>query len=223
MTVHTAAVPIVRGLPVLGSATRLLRDPLRFICSLLKERFPALRGPTSDDICYATTNRQDALTAIAEESDLVLVVGSTNSSNSVRLVELAHRHDTPSYLIDDPSHIRPEWLFDSPRDVLLFDTGHQAYVHKILTGRCAEFDSLRQAGGLSGYPSRAESVHDAQALASAGADTCAVTYALPPRFLLQASCGQILRAHGLDAPGIATAVLKRLASTHRGKVTFKEM
>jgi 1-deoxy-D-xylulose-5-phosphate synthase len=51
-------------------------------------------------------------------------------------------------------------VFDSPRDVLLFDTGHQAYVHKILTGRCAEFDALRQAGGLSGYPSRAESVHD---------------------------------------------------------------
>ncbi len=51
-------------------------------------------------------------------------------------------------------------VFDSPRDVLLFDTGHQAYVHKILTGRCAEFDSLRQAGGLSGYPSRAESDHD---------------------------------------------------------------
>ncbi|HEX2300085.1 MAG TPA: 1-deoxy-D-xylulose-5-phosphate synthase [Pseudonocardiaceae bacterium] len=51
-------------------------------------------------------------------------------------------------------------VFDSPRDVLLFDTGHQAYVHKILTGRCAEFDSLRQAGGLSGYPARAESVHD---------------------------------------------------------------
>ncbi|MGH3996562.1 MAG: 1-deoxy-D-xylulose-5-phosphate synthase N-terminal domain-containing protein, partial [Pseudonocardiaceae bacterium] len=51
-------------------------------------------------------------------------------------------------------------VFDSPHDVLLFDTGHQAYVHKILTGRYAEFDSLRQAGGLSGYPSRAESVHD---------------------------------------------------------------
>ena len=51
-------------------------------------------------------------------------------------------------------------VFDSPHDVLLFDTGHQAYVHKILTGRSAEFDFLRQAGGLSGYPSRAESVHD---------------------------------------------------------------
>jgi 1-deoxy-D-xylulose-5-phosphate synthase len=51
-------------------------------------------------------------------------------------------------------------VFDSPRDVLLFDTGHQAYVHKMLTGRCADFESLRQAGGLSGYPSRAESAHD---------------------------------------------------------------
>ncbi|MGH3837141.1 MAG: 4-hydroxy-3-methylbut-2-enyl diphosphate reductase, partial [Pseudonocardiaceae bacterium] len=63
-----------------------------------------------DDICYATTNRQDALQAIAEESDLVLVVGSANSSNSVRLVELARRRGMPSYLIDDPSDIRPEWL-----------------------------------------------------------------------------------------------------------------
>jgi 1-deoxy-D-xylulose-5-phosphate synthase len=51
-------------------------------------------------------------------------------------------------------------VFDSPHDVLLFDTGHQAYVHKILTGRCADFDYLRQAGGLSGYPSQTESVHD---------------------------------------------------------------
>ena len=66
----------------------------------------ALRDTASDDICYATTNRQDALKAIAEESDLVLVIGSANSSTSVRLVELAHRHDTPSHLIDDPSHIR---------------------------------------------------------------------------------------------------------------------
>jgi 4-hydroxy-3-methylbut-2-enyl diphosphate reductase len=80
------------------------------VIEALRARFPALRGPASDDICYATTNRQDALTAIAEESDLVLVVGSANSSNSVRLVELARRHGTPSYLIDDAGDIRPEWL-----------------------------------------------------------------------------------------------------------------
>jgi 4-hydroxy-3-methylbut-2-enyl diphosphate reductase len=90
--------------------TTLAVDETAEIVDALRERFPALRGPASDDICYATTNRQDALTAIAEESDLVLVVGSTNSSNSVRLVELALRHGTPSHLIDDPSDIRPEWL-----------------------------------------------------------------------------------------------------------------
>ncbi len=90
--------------------TTLAVDETTEIVEALRARFPALRAPASDDICYATTNRQDALKAIAEESDLVLVVGSTNSSNSVRLVELAHRHGTPSYLIDDPGDIRPEWL-----------------------------------------------------------------------------------------------------------------
>jgi 4-hydroxy-3-methylbut-2-enyl diphosphate reductase len=90
--------------------TTLAVDETTEIVAALRARFPALRGPASDDICYATTNRQDALTAIAEESDLVLVIGSRNSSNSVRLVELAHRHGTPSYLINDAGDIRPEWL-----------------------------------------------------------------------------------------------------------------
>jgi 4-hydroxy-3-methylbut-2-enyl diphosphate reductase len=90
--------------------TTLAVDETTEIIGALRARFPALRGPASEDICYATTNRQDALTAIAEESDLVLVIGSTNSSNSVRLVELARRRDTPSYLIDDAGDIRPEWL-----------------------------------------------------------------------------------------------------------------
>jgi 4-hydroxy-3-methylbut-2-enyl diphosphate reductase len=90
--------------------TTLAVDETTEIIQALRARFPALRGPASDDICYATTNRQDALTAIAEESDLVLVVGSPNSSNSLRLVELARRHGIPSYLIDGPSDIQPEWL-----------------------------------------------------------------------------------------------------------------
>ncbi|MGH8920211.1 MAG: 4-hydroxy-3-methylbut-2-enyl diphosphate reductase, partial [Actinomycetes bacterium] len=90
--------------------TTLAVDEVAEIIEALRIRFPTLRGPASDDICYAMTNHQDALTAIAEESDLVLVVGSTNSSNSVRLVELARRHGTPSYLIDNPSDIHPEWL-----------------------------------------------------------------------------------------------------------------
>lgn len=90
--------------------TTLAVDETTEIINALRKRFPMLRGPASEDICYATTNRQDALKSIAEESDLVLVVGSTNSSNSMRLVELAQRHGRPSYLIDDPSDIRPEWL-----------------------------------------------------------------------------------------------------------------
>ncbi|KAA2265672.1 4-hydroxy-3-methylbut-2-enyl diphosphate reductase [Solihabitans fulvus] len=90
--------------------TTLAVDETAEVVAALRARFPKLRGPASEDICYATTNRQDALDAIAAESDLVLVVGSTNSSNSRRLVELAHRRDTSAYLIDDVADIRPEWL-----------------------------------------------------------------------------------------------------------------
>jgi 4-hydroxy-3-methylbut-2-enyl diphosphate reductase len=90
--------------------TTLAVDEAAEVVTGLRDRFPQLRGPASDDICYATTNRQDALTAIAAEADLVLVVGSTNSSNSVRLVELARRQGTTSYLIDDVGDIQPEWL-----------------------------------------------------------------------------------------------------------------
>ncbi len=85
-------------------------DETTAILDALRNKFRGLRGPESADICYATTNRQEALAAIAEESDLVLVVGSTNSSNSRRLVELAQRHGTPAYLIDGPADIEVAWL-----------------------------------------------------------------------------------------------------------------
>lgn len=90
--------------------TTLAVDEVGEVVDALRERFPALRGPGSDDICYATTNRQEAVAAVARDADLVLVVGSANSSNSVRLVELARRLGTPAHLIDDASEIRPEWL-----------------------------------------------------------------------------------------------------------------
>jgi 4-hydroxy-3-methylbut-2-en-1-yl diphosphate reductase len=90
--------------------TTLAMDETAEILAVLRERFPKLRGPASDDICYATTNRQRALSTVAAEADLVLVIGSANSSNSVRLVELARRSGTPAYLIDDANDIRPEWL-----------------------------------------------------------------------------------------------------------------
>jgi 4-hydroxy-3-methylbut-2-enyl diphosphate reductase len=90
--------------------TTLAVDETEEIVAVLRSRFPRLRGPATDDICYATTNRQHALTSVAADADLVLVIGSTNSSNSVRLVELARRAGTAAYLIDDAGDIRPEWL-----------------------------------------------------------------------------------------------------------------
>lgn len=90
--------------------TTLAADETAEVIDALRTRFPMLRGPGSDDICYATTNRQEALRAIALDVDLVLVVGSTNSSNSLRLVELSERVETPAHLIDDAADIRPHWL-----------------------------------------------------------------------------------------------------------------
>ncbi|MFD7500281.1 4-hydroxy-3-methylbut-2-enyl diphosphate reductase [Streptomyces sp. NPDC059850] len=90
--------------------TTLSVDETAEVVGALRERFPLLHEPASEDICYATTNRQKALNAIIGESDLALVVGSTNSSNSVRLVELSRRQGTPAHLIDSAADIRPEWL-----------------------------------------------------------------------------------------------------------------
>lgn len=90
--------------------TTLAVDETAEVIAALERKFPQLRGPGSDDICYATTNRQIAIRAVAEQSDLVLVVGSRNSSNSVRMVELAARGGTPAYLVDDASEIDPAWL-----------------------------------------------------------------------------------------------------------------
>ncbi|GAA2559861.1 4-hydroxy-3-methylbut-2-enyl diphosphate reductase [Winogradskya consettensis] len=93
--------------------TTLAADETGAVIDALRDRFPDLAGPDTDDICYATTNRQEAVTAIADRCDLVLVVGSANSSNSQRLVEVAARRGTPAHLIEDASRVRPEWLVDA--------------------------------------------------------------------------------------------------------------
>ncbi len=90
--------------------TTLSMDDTAMVIESLRRRFPAIRGPRKDDICYATQNRQDAVKALAETNDLVLVVGSPNSSNSNRLRELAQRMQTESYLIDSAEDIQSEWL-----------------------------------------------------------------------------------------------------------------
>ena len=280
------------------SQTTLSVDETLATVAALRRRFPNLMDPPSDDICYATQNRQVAVKEIAAASELVIVVGSANSSNSVRLVEVARECGTAAHLVDCAEEIDESWLdgvttvgltsgasvpdelvqdvltwlrergydevqeiepvtegmhfalpreldhpgtaqsasrartsaaaterpgegpprtllegirdpadlrelpaeelpalaaeirdflvgavartgghlgpnlgvvelmialhrvFASPDDKFIFDTGHQSYVHKLLTGRADGFDRLRQRGGLSGYPSQAESVHD---------------------------------------------------------------
>jgi len=92
--------------------TTLSVDDARGVIAALQKKYPAIVGPKHDDICYATQNRQDAVKALALDADLVLVVGSVNSSNSNRLRELAEKQGVPAYLIDGAEDIRPEWLVD---------------------------------------------------------------------------------------------------------------
>ena len=90
--------------------TTLSVDDTARVIDALRARFPAIQGPRREDICYATTNRQDAVRQLALECDLVLVVGSPNSSNSNRLRELAERCGTQAHLLDGPDQIDPQWL-----------------------------------------------------------------------------------------------------------------
>ena len=90
--------------------TTLSMDDTAAVIDALRARFPAIEGPRKDDICYATQNRQDAVKALADQADLVLVVGSPNSSNSNRLRELAERKGCQAHLIDAAQDIQPQWL-----------------------------------------------------------------------------------------------------------------
>jgi 4-hydroxy-3-methylbut-2-enyl diphosphate reductase len=92
--------------------TTLSMDDTARVIDALRVKFPDITGPRKDDICYATQNRQDAVKILASECDLMLVVGSPNSSNSNRLRELGERMGAKSYLIDNASEIKPEWLVD---------------------------------------------------------------------------------------------------------------
>jgi 4-hydroxy-3-methylbut-2-enyl diphosphate reductase len=92
------------------SQTTLSVDETRSIIAALREKFPNITGPRTDDICYATTNRQAAVRQMAAECDLVLVIGSQNSSNSNRLVEVAREYGADSYLIDNEAQVLEEWF-----------------------------------------------------------------------------------------------------------------
>ncbi len=90
--------------------TTLSVDDTKIVIDALKQRFPSIKGPRKDDICYATQNRQDAVRSLSRDSDVVIVVGSTNSSNSNRLRELSETLGVPSHLVDKPEQIKHEWF-----------------------------------------------------------------------------------------------------------------
>jgi len=90
--------------------TTLSVDDTKVVIDKLKERFPKIQGPKKDDICYATQNRQDAVRALSRDADVVIVVGSTNSSNSNRLKELSENIGVPSHLVDGPMEIQRAWF-----------------------------------------------------------------------------------------------------------------
>lgn len=90
--------------------TTLSMDDTAIIIEALRKKYPSIVGPKKDDICYATQNRQDALKELADKSDVILVVGSPNSSNSNRLKELAEKRGTPAYLIDGAEDIQESWF-----------------------------------------------------------------------------------------------------------------
>ena len=92
------------------SQTTLSVDETRAIINRLREKFPQIAGPRTDDICYATTNRQAAVKQMAVECDLLLVIGSQNSSNSLRLVDVARDYGTEAYLIDNAGQVEEKWL-----------------------------------------------------------------------------------------------------------------
>ncbi|HYO11083.1 MAG TPA: 4-hydroxy-3-methylbut-2-enyl diphosphate reductase [Tepidisphaeraceae bacterium] len=108
--------------------TLSVSDATRVI-SAIKRKYPAVRYPAKDDICYATTNRQGAVTQLAGEVDIVLVIGSKNSSNSKRLVERANERGKAAYLIDDESELRPEWF--SATSTVLVTAGASAPEHLV--------------------------------------------------------------------------------------------
>ena len=95
--------------------TTLSMDDARRTIDALKQRFPTIVGPKRDDICYATQNRQDAVKALARVCDVVLVVGSPNSSNSNRLREVAEKQGVPAYMVDNPQDLMPEWVAGKER------------------------------------------------------------------------------------------------------------
>jgi 4-hydroxy-3-methylbut-2-enyl diphosphate reductase len=135
--------------------TTLSVDDAARIISRLRERFPQIEGPPKEDICYATQNRQEAVRVLAEEADIVLVVGSRNSSNSQRLAEIARTTGVPAHLIDGPDDIRQEWF--SGEETVAITAGASA--PERLVQRCVQFLQETYAASVRTHSVREENVH----------------------------------------------------------------
>jgi 4-hydroxy-3-methylbut-2-enyl diphosphate reductase len=113
-------------------------DDTARVIDALRQRFPAIQGPRKDDICYATQNRQDVVKQLATRCDLVLVVGSPNSSNSNRLCELAQRKGVEAHLLDGAEDINPAWLQGKTRiGVTAGASAPEVLVQGVIDGLCA--------------------------------------------------------------------------------------
>jgi 4-hydroxy-3-methylbut-2-enyl diphosphate reductase len=139
-------VPDPRRLSYLTQTT-LSVDETDQILGVLRARFPAIEGPPREDICYATQNRQDAVKEVARRADVVLVIGSRNSSNSNRLAEVSRERGTPAYLVDDETEVDPRWLAGA--EVVGLTSGASAperLVHRMLDWLAERgFDRVEQA------------------------------------------------------------------------------
>jgi 4-hydroxy-3-methylbut-2-enyl diphosphate reductase len=130
--------------------TTLSVDDASAIIAALKARFPLITGPRKDDICYATQNRQDSVKLLAQQCDLVIVVGSPNSSNSNRLREVARNLDVPAYLVDNASELKPEWLQGKQRVGITAGASAPEVLVQEVIARLQELgaDSVREADGI---------------------------------------------------------------------------
>ena len=135
--------------------TTLSVDDANRIIERLRQRFPGIRGPAKDDICYATQNRQEAVRLLSRDADLVLVVGSRNSSNSQRLVELAHESGVRAKLIDGADEIQPEWFAGVEKVVLTAG----ASAPEVVVEDCIEFLRKRFQADVELGVVRQEDVH----------------------------------------------------------------
>ena len=122
--------------------TTLSVDETSGIMAALRRRFPKLRTPARDDICYATQNRQDAVRELAPSVDVVIVVGSENSSNSLRLGELAEQLGTPAHLVDDPAKIDPAWIQGRARVGVTAGASSPEYLLQAIVARLREFGAF---------------------------------------------------------------------------------